>query len=107
MCRTVPKNDEIVDVIILVPAAILGSIPRSIIIGRRIVPKARPTNPPRIPIKKDDIPIVIIIYIDKSVEKKPCKSCHLIIIKKHIISIDMIKAILVLLSGKFIFHWWF
>ena len=70
ICLTVPKKEEIVEVIIFVPAAILGSIPSSIIIGKRIVPKASPTNPPSIPTKKEESPIVIIMLIDKSVENK-------------------------------------
>ena len=63
----VQKKDEIAEVIIFVPAAILGSIPRRRRIGRRIVPKANPTNPPKIPIRKDEILLIIITYIDKSV----------------------------------------
>jgi len=55
MCLTAPKNDDIEDVIILVPAAILGSIPKSSITGRRIVPSAKPTNPPSTPTQKEII----------------------------------------------------
>ena len=53
MCFTAPKNEDIEDVIIFVPAAILGSIPKSSMIGRRIVPSAKPTNPPSIPTQKE------------------------------------------------------
>ena len=74
ICRTVPKNEEIVEVIMFVPAAILGSIPSNIIIGKRIVPNASPTNPPSIPTKKEEIPIAIITLVDKSVENKLSKS---------------------------------
>ena len=44
MCFTAPKNEDIEDVIIFVPAAILGSIPKSNMIGRRIVPSAKPRD---------------------------------------------------------------
>ncbi|SVD60395.1 uncharacterized protein METZ01_LOCUS413249 [marine metagenome] len=68
ICLTVPKKEEIEEVIILVPAAILGSIPKSNIAGSLIVPSARPTNPPSIPTKKDIIVRIIAMEIDMSEE---------------------------------------
>ena len=54
-CFIAPERELRLLTIILVPPAIAAGVPKSSSAGKRIVPKARPTNPPSIPTNKDMI----------------------------------------------------
>lgn len=67
-----PKNEDKLETRMFVPAAILGLIPISNIIGSLIVPRASPTKPPSNPTIKDVNPKIkitsILIDADKSIK---------------------------------------
>ena len=89
-----------------VPAAILGSIPSNIIIGKRIVPRASPTKPPSIPTKKEETPIVIITVVDNSVVNKLSKFYSFGLSLTYYQDSDDLSNCK-FLHCLLIFYWWF